>query len=97
MKEFRYIDDAAILKLNEEACIGCGMCVTVCPHRIFELQDKKATIVDRNACMECGACATNCPTEAIYVNPDEGCGCAALIINSWLSKFTGKQVNPFCC
>ncbi|RWX48089.1 hypothetical protein VT98_11803 [Candidatus Electrothrix communis] len=27
--------------------------------------------------MECGACATNCPTKAIYVNPDDGCGCAS--------------------
>ena len=97
MKDFRYIDGAAILKLNEEVCVGCGMCVTVCPHRIFELQGKKAHIVDHDACMECGACATNCPTEAIFVNPDEGCGCAALIINSWISKITGKQVNPFCC
>lgn len=97
MKDFRYIDGAAILKLNEEACVGCGMCVTVCPHRIFELEGKKARIVDYNACMECGACATNCPTEAIYVNPDDGCGCAAYIINSWISKIRGKQITVCSC
>lgn len=97
MKDFRYIDGAAILSLNEKACIGCGMCVTVCPHRIFELQNKKAIIVDFNACMECGACATNCPAEAIFVNPDDGCGCAAMIINRWISKIRGKPVNVCSC
>lgn len=96
MKGFSYIDGAAILKLNKETCIGCGNCVTVCPHRIFELHDKKAHICDYNACIECGACANNCPVEAIYVNPDDGCGCAAYIITSWISKIRGKKVNCLC-
>lgn len=91
MKVFRYIDGAAILKLDEESCVGCGNCLLVCPHRIFRLYNKKAKIVDYNACMECGACANNCPVAAIYVNPDDGCGCAAYIINSWISKMRGKR------
>lgn len=95
MKDFRYLDNTAILKLDVEACIGCGNCTVVCPHRVFAMQGKKAAIVDPNGCMECGACATNCPVEAIYVNPDEGCGCAAYIINSWISKIRGKSVT-FC-
>ena len=97
MKKFRYLDNTAILKLNQKACIGCGNCVTVCPHRVFALEAKKARIVDPNGCMECGACATNCPVQAIYVNPDEGCGCAAYIINSWLSRIRGKTVNACSC
>ncbi|MDW7772132.1 MAG: mercury methylation ferredoxin HgcB [Desulfobulbaceae bacterium] len=97
MKDFRYIDNTAILRFNEDACIGCGNCTVVCPHRVFELRGKKAMIADYNGCMECGACATNCPVEAIYVNPDEGCGCATYIINSWLSKITGKTVSACNC
>ena len=97
MKDFRYIDGAAILELNEKTCIGCGMCVIVCPHRIFELQDKKARIIDYNGCMECGACATNCPVDALFVNPDNGCGCAAFIINTWIAKIRGTPVNICSC
>jgi len=97
VKDFRYIDGAAVLRLDAESCIGCGMCVTVCPHRIFKLREMKAEITDYNACMECGACATNCPTKAIFVNPDDGCGCAALIINRWLSKVIGRPVNSCGC
>ena len=48
-----------------EHCIGCGMCLAVCPHQVFAMQDRKATIVDRNGCMECGACALNCPVAAL--------------------------------
>lgn len=97
MQDFRYIDGSAILRLNVDACIGCGNCVTVCPHRIFALAGGKASITDRDACMECGACATNCPTAAIYVNPDDGCGCAALIISRWLARITGTPPTSCGC
>lgn len=97
MKYFRYLDDTAILQLAEEKCIGCGNCEQVCPHRIFKIVAGKAIISDKDGCMECGACATNCPTQAIYVNPDDGCGCAAYIINSWLAKFRGKPPTDCGC
>ena len=94
MKDFRYLEGVATLKLNKDACIGCGMCATVCPHRIFEVAGKKAEIMDFDACMECGACAQNCPVEAISVTP--GVGCASYLIALWLSKLTGKKAEPVC-
>ena len=97
MNDLRYIENIAILKLNRDACVGCGLCVTVCPHRVFALQNGKAEIVDFGGCMECGACSRNCPTEAIFVNPDDGCGCAALIINRWLARITGKTPSGCGC
>lgn len=97
MKDFRYLDNTAILRLDTEACIGCGNCTVVCPHRVFDLHADKARIADYNGCMECGACAVNCPVEAIYVNPDDGCGCAAYIINSWLAKVRGRPVGACSC
>lgn len=97
MKELRYIDDVAVLKLDQETCVGCGNCAVVCPHRVFRLNGKKAELIDYNGCMECGACAQNCPVKAIYVNEDNGCGCAAYIINSWISKVRGKKINLCGC
>ncbi len=95
MKDFRYIENVARLRLDRDACVGCGMCSTVCPHRIFVVQDKKADILDPDACMECGACAQNCPANAIEVTP--GVGCASYIISNWLYKFTGKKISSNCC
>lgn len=97
MKDFRYLDDTAILRLAKELCVGCGNCEQVCPHRIFKVVDSKAQIIDLNGCMECGACAKNCPVDAIYVNPDDGCGCAAYIINSWFARFRGRSTTECGC
>jgi NAD-dependent dihydropyrimidine dehydrogenase PreA subunit len=97
MQDFRYLDNTAILCLSVEKCIGCGNCELVCPHRIFVIREGKAEIVDPNGCMECGACAKNCPVGAIYVNPDDGCGCAAYIINSWIARVRGKAPSGCGC
>ena len=82
MKNLRYLDDVVSLKLDADACVGCGICTQVCPHGVLVIEDHKAKIVDRNGCMECGACTTNCPTAALTVTP--GVGCASYIIQTWL-------------
>jgi len=90
MKALRYLDDVVTLTLNAEKCVGCGMCIDVCPQAVLVLEGKKARIADLNGCMECGACALNCPTEALGVTP--GVGCASYIIQSWIK---GKE-NASC-
>ncbi|MFZ4855602.1 MAG: mercury methylation ferredoxin HgcB [Desulfuromonadaceae bacterium] len=84
MKGFRYLADVATLKLDHAICVGCNRCFEVCPHQVFSVRDKKASIVELDACMECGACAKNCPVTAITV--DAGVGCASGIINEWLRE-----------
>lgn len=86
-----YLKDVVTLRLDPEKCIGCGMCLVVCPHGVIELEAGKARIVDRDACMECGACAMNCPVEAVTVK--KGVGCAAAVINSML----GRTGSACCC
>ncbi|AOY58359.1 MULTISPECIES: mercury methylation ferredoxin HgcB [Desulfococcus] len=94
MKDFRYIGGVATLELDTGRCVGCGMCETVCPHRIFTVREKQAVIRDIDACMECGACARNCPTKAIAVTP--GVGCAAYIISTWIHRIKGSA-GTRCC
>jgi NAD-dependent dihydropyrimidine dehydrogenase PreA subunit len=77
-----YLKDVVTLGIDPEKCSGCGMCRIVCPHGIFEISGRKASIVDRDSCMECGACARNCPEKALYVRT--GVGCAVAVINSML-------------
>lgn len=91
MQKFRYLENVTSLKLDEDKCIGCGMCATVCPHGVFRIDDAKARFSDQNACIECGACATNCPVAAISVNP--GVGCASYIIQTWIK---GKNAVVKC-
>ena len=93
----RYLKNVVTLKLDESKCTGCLRCLDVCPHAVLAASNGGVAIVDRDACMECGACATNCPVEAIYVNPDDGCGCAALIIGRWLARVTGRTPSGCGC
>lgn len=74
----RYFEDVITLQLDAARCNGCGRCVAVCPHAVFELRDKRARLADRGACMECGACARNCETGAVRVRA--GVGCAAGVL-----------------
>lgn len=84
-----YPKNGETLKLDREACVGCGACVDVCPHAVFRIEGGKADIVRRATCMECGACAKNCPAGALAVK--QGVGCAGAII---VSKLRGG--DPSC-
>ena len=79
----KYLANVTTLHYVAEKCVGCGRCVEVCPHAVFDLKDKRAVITDRDKCMECGACALNCEFGAITVT--SGVGCAAAIINSMIT------------
>lgn len=91
MSPLRYLENVVTLELNEETCIGCGMCAVVCPHGVFVIEERQARIIDRDACIECGACAGNCPVMALKVKA--GVGCASAIIHGWL---TGKEPSCDC-
>ncbi len=79
-----YLANVSSLTLDKEKCTGCGRCLEVCPHAVFELKNRMAAILDRDACMECGACQKNCPHGAISVQA--GVGCAYAIFYGMLHK-----------
>ncbi len=91
MGRMLYLKDVVTLKLDEEKCVRCGMCLVVCPHAVLSPNNGRVRIENRDACMECGACAQNCPTQALRVNA--GVGCAAAVINSAL----GRKDSACCC
>ena len=91
MQGLRYLPEVTTLHLDETLCNGCGVCQTVCPQAVFQMEGRKARVVDRDACIECGACALNCTQDAISVHA--GVGCAAAIIKGWV---TGKEPSCGC-
>jgi NAD-dependent dihydropyrimidine dehydrogenase PreA subunit len=94
----KYLHDVVTLKLDPAKCTGCGLCVEVCPHAVFAIENRKAIITDRDACMECGACARNCAAGALTVKA--GVGCAAAVINGAIrggEPTCGCSSSKACC
>jgi len=63
------------VKIDEERCKGCGLCVSVCPVKIIQINRSKlntkgfhaADVIDMEQCIGCGNCAIICPDIAISV------------------------------
>lgn len=97
MRSMRYLAELVTLELDPALCTGCGRCVQVCPHAVFELVEGVAVLRDRGACMECGACQRNCAFGAIEV--ESGVGCASAILGSLLRRSDEVSCGPKggCC
>lgn len=50
-----------------DACVGCGVCTSLCPHGSWRLVDGHA--VAEGDCETCFACVHNCPQKAISIIP----------------------------
>lgn len=54
------------IRVITEQCVGCGLCVNVCPYDAVHLVDEKAVINEN--CTLCGACVEACPYDAIEIS-----------------------------
>lgn len=53
--------------IDRDACIGCGVCISICPDKILHADHSGQPIVEAEFCMQCGHCYAVCPTEAVAV------------------------------
>ncbi|HPD01775.1 MAG TPA: 4Fe-4S binding protein, partial [Clostridia bacterium] len=51
-----------IIKINEDLCTGCGLCVTACHEGAIGLVDGKAKLLRDDYCDGLGNCLPACPT-----------------------------------
>jgi NAD-dependent dihydropyrimidine dehydrogenase PreA subunit len=74
----KYFRDNDTFIFVAEKCTGCGVCIEVCPHAVFEVNSDGVRPVNSERCMECGACSRNCEFGALSVKV--GVGCASAVI-----------------
>jgi thioredoxin reductase len=54
-------------QIDLDLCLGCGICVHVCPFNVLEIVNEKAIAARLGDCTGYAACAAECPTEAIVL------------------------------
>ena len=52
-------------RIDDHICVGCGVCIKVCPADAITGERKEAHQLDMEACVKCGACVERCPFHAI--------------------------------
>ena len=60
-----------IIKIDENKCNGCGLCIPNCPEGALQIIDGKARLVSDLFCDGLGACIGHCPQGAIIIEESE--------------------------
>ena len=64
-----------IIKIDEDLCNGCGLCIPACPEQALQIVDTpkgpKVRLVREFYCDGLGACLGSCPTGALTVEERE--------------------------
>ncbi len=57
-----------MVKVDQDKCIGCGLCSGMCPETFVMNGDGKSEVIDPKATDCAKEAAANCPVNAITVN-----------------------------
>ncbi len=60
-----------VIKIDEDICNGCGLCIPNCPEGALKIIDGKARLISDLFCDGLGACIGNCPLDAITIEERE--------------------------
>lgn len=60
-----------IIKIDEEKCNGCSLCIPNCPEGALQIIDGKARLISDLFCDGLGACIGHCPEGAITIEERE--------------------------
>jgi NAD-dependent dihydropyrimidine dehydrogenase PreA subunit len=83
-----------VVKIDEEKCTGCGLCIPNCAEGALQIIDGKARLVSEKFCDGLGACLGHCPEDAITVIEREAEDFDKKAVEVHLHKRTEAQHQP---
>lgn len=64
----KYYTEATVSHVDEDICVGCGICSGLCPYEAIEIvseDGKRKSKVNEALCKGCGTCVAACPSGAM--------------------------------
>jgi Pyruvate/2-oxoacid:ferredoxin oxidoreductase delta subunit len=83
-----------IVRIDEEKCNGCGLCIPNCVERALQIIDGKAKLLSEKFCDGLGACLGHCPQDAIAVIEREAEDFDEKAVEAHLHKKRETQSQP---
>ena len=95
--------EGTIVKIDEDLCSVCGICVPLCKYEALSIneedKDHRKIVVDKVECRGCGLCVAACPSGAI--SHKEGCEVTLPELHekvtSLLKENEDMKLIVFCC
>jgi heterodisulfide reductase subunit A len=60
--------EGTVSHIDEDLCIGCGVCISICPYKAIAKDENGLAKVNEVLCKGCGTCAASCPERAIMMH-----------------------------
>lgn len=83
-----------IIKIDEEKCDGCGLCVPACAEGAIQVIDSKAKLVSEVYCDGLGACLGECPQGALTIETREADAFDEVAIEKHLESLVEEKTTP---
>ncbi|QZE15940.1 4Fe-4S binding protein [Halosquirtibacter laminarini] len=86
-----------IIKIDEDLCNGCGLCIPNCHEGALRIIDNKARLISDLMCDGLGACIGHCPKGAIQIEKREAAPYdEILVIKDMVKKGLNTVVAHLC-